>query len=246
MSTQGAVRFARYAYPPNALGYCGPQGAEAMLVEGAEAGLLEGAVHEIARRARLFEGAWVYLEVLAEALGLTDPLAEEVVEAYWVGGDALASVDPTVLTARLERVFATQRGGTWQGAADRALAHHGFQVFEVYPWAEMLLRGLPPGPAVNVLDRCRIRSGVVTGVDGEHVEVSSSLLAWDGVQLRPGDPVVERARWSLDGLSLIERPVPGDLVSLHWDWVCEVITPRQADTLRRLEQAQRESVGLSA
>ena len=238
MSSTGALRFARYAYPPNALGYCGPQGADAMLDA--------GAVDEITRRARQFEGAWVYLTVLAEALGLDDPLADEVVEAYWVGGDALDAVDPEELSARLERVFATQRGGTWQGATDRALAHHGFQVFEVYPWAEMLLRGLPAGPAVSVLDRCRIRPGLVTAVEGEHVVVSSSLLDWDGAHLQPGDPVVERARWSLDGASLIEPPGPGDLVSLHWDWVCEVVTPAQADTLRRLEKAQREAVGLSS
>ena len=60
MSAEGALQFARYAYPPNELGYCGPEGAQAMLRPGAE--------DDIAARARRFDGAWVYLEVLAEAL----------------------------------------------------------------------------------------------------------------------------------------------------------------------------------
>ncbi len=57
---------------------------------------------------------------------------------------------------RLEARFAGQVGGTWRGAVGRAQAHHSFQVFEVYPWVAMLLAGLPAGPAVAVLDRCRI------------------------------------------------------------------------------------------
>jgi len=236
VSAAGALQFARYAYPPNALGYRGPAGADAMLA---------GAGAEIERRARLFEGAWVYLEFLADALGVTDPLAAEVVEAYWVGSDMLDTLDPVALVARLEAAFVTQLGGTWQEAADRARAHHSFQVFEVYPWAGILRAGRPAGPAVQVLDRCRIRVGTVTGVDGEHVDVTSSVLEWHDDRLTPAAPAPERARWSVDGASLIAAPHVGDLVALHWDWVCEAITPKQARTIERLDSAQRVSIGLS-
>ncbi len=238
MSAAGALRFARYAYPPNELGYCGPEGAEAMLVP--------GAVADIERRARQFEGAWVYLQFLAEVLGTDDPLAAEVVEAYWVGNDLLDRVDPAALVERLETAFAGQLGGTWQESGRRALAHHSFQVFEVYPWAEMLRKGMPSGPAVSVLDRCRVRSGVVQAVDGEQVTVISSVLNWDGAALTPAVPRLERARWAVDGQSLSPAPEPGDLVALHWDWVCEGITPDQAARVERLEEQQRMALGLSA
>lgn len=236
MSAEGALQFARYAYPPNELGYCGPEGAQAMLRPGAE--------DDIAARARRFDGAWVYLEVLAEALGSDDPLAAEVVEAYWVGSDLLDRVGSRALVDRLLTRFASQQGGTWRESATRARAHHSFQVFEVYPWAAMLRAGLPPGPAVSVLDRCRIRTGVVRAVVGETVTVGTSVLAWDGARLTPGPGVVETARWSTDGLSLIDPPAPGDVVALHWDWVCEVLTVEQAERVDRLEEAQREAVGL--
>lgn len=229
--------FARYAFPPNELGYCGPTGARAMLVPGAMA--------EIERRARQFEGAWVYLEVLADALGYDDPLAEAVVEAYWVGSDALDLVDPATLLTRLEERFPGQHGGTWKESGKRARAHHSFQVFEVYPWAAMLQAGLPPGPAVNVLDQCRIRSGTVLAVDGEWVSITADNLGWDGTHLTPGPESVEQARWSVDGQGLVAAPAPGDVVALHWGWVCDVLTPDQSARLARLESGQRVDLGLS-
>lgn len=237
MSAEGALQFARYAYPPNVLGYCGPEGAEQMMVPGAEA--------EIERRARQFDGAWVYLEFLAEALGVEDPLAAEVVEAYWIGSDRLDAVDPAALVDRLERSFVGQVGGTWRDSASRARAHHSYQVFEVYPWAGMLRAGLPSGPAVDVLDRCRIRSGVVRDVEGEWVTVTSSVLGWDGARLVPQAPGVERAQWSIDGQAQIAVPAVGDVVSLHWDWVCEVLTADQAAVVERLEEEQRIAVQLA-
>lgn len=236
MSAEGALQFARYAYPPNELGYCGPDGARAMLVP--------GAVAEIERRARQFEGAWVYLEFLAEVLGTDDPLSTEVVQAYWIGTDLLDSVDPAALVDRLKVAFDGQVGGTWRESAARARAHHSYQVFEVYPWAAMLLAGLPPGPAVSVLDRCRIRSGVVRDVDDERVTVLSRVLGWESGRLTPRPLQLERARWSIDGQSLIARPVAGDVVALHWDWVCDVLTDDQADRIHRLEAEQRVAVGL--
>jgi hypothetical protein len=234
MSDEGARTFARYADPPNELGYCGPVGARAMLA---------GVVTEIERRARQFDGAWVYLEFLAEALGTSDPLARDVVESYWLGSDRLEQIPPADLVRRLEERFADQVGGTWRDSAGRARAHHSYQVFEVYPWAAMLRAGLPPGPAVHVLDRCRIRTGVVTRVEGEHVGVTSSALAWDGQRLAPV-PVTERARWADDGRTLLVAPAVGDVVALHWDWVCDVLTADQVARLHRLEDEQREAVGL--
>ena len=172
MSERGALLFARYAYPPNALGYCGPAGAELMLSP--------DATEEIERRARRFEGAWAYLQVIAECSEITDPLDERAVEAYWVGNDLLDRVDPARLVARLSDLFRGQIGGTWREASTRARPHHSFQVFEVYPWAERLTPDQEfPGNriAAQVLDRCRIRTGRVREVRGEQALVESRALA---------------------------------------------------------------------
>ncbi|WP_103759631.1 DUF6390 family protein [Streptomyces sp. SM10] len=232
MSTEGARLFARYAYPPNALGYCGPEDASALLRTEVAGG--------IERRAREFEGAWCYLEFLAESAGIADPLDEKVVEAYWIGNDLLERASPAALLDRMRDRFRTQAGGTWRDAGDGALAHHSFQVFDVYPWAG-LLRTTGNPTALDVLDRCRIRTGVVRDVDGERVVVESAPLLWDGASIVTGTPHPESVRWSTGGRALIDRPSPGDVVALHWDWVCDVVTEEQAARIRFLEARRRHA-----
>jgi hypothetical protein len=227
VSVPGALLFARYAYPPNELGYCGPDGASALL--------RADVPDEIVRRARHFEGAWSYLEFIARSAGIADPLDEAVVEAYWIGNDLLDRVASEQLVTFLRDRFAGQVGGTWNDADARAIPHHSFHVFEVYPWAGLLRRTGNPA-AVTVLDRCRIRSGVVRDVHGETATVASRPLVWDGGVLAAGPVCDEVVSWSVDGLSLLPGLTPGDRVALHWDWICDVITAEQAACIESFEQ----------
>ena len=41
----------------------------------------------------------------------------------------------------------------------------------------------------------------------------------------------ERVRWALNGAALSTGLAAGDLVSLHWDWVCDRLSPEQAEAL---------------
>jgi hypothetical protein len=230
MSAAGAVLFARYAYPPNELGYCGPAGASSLLVPDAP--------DEIARRARQFEGAWAYLEFLAGVAGVDDPLDQEVVSAYWVGGDLLDRASPAALIDFLRSRFAGQIGGTWPDAGARARAHHSFHVFEVYPWAAILRRTGNPA-ALSVLDRCRIRTGTVRDVAGETATVSCRPLVTSGDgSLVPGTARDETVAWSAGGRSLLGGLSPGDRVALHWDWVCDVLTDSQVALIEGRERRQ--------
>jgi hypothetical protein len=233
MSAEGALLFARYAYPPNELGYCGPDGAEALLRADRPA--------EIARRARQFEGVWSYLEFIAGAAGLEDPLDPAVVQAYWIGNELLDAVEPQALVTWLLDRFAGQLGGTWRAAGRRALAHHSFQVFEVYPWAGLLASD-GNAVAVSVLDRCRIRTGTVLRVEGATALVRSRPLLWTGAALTPGEARDEVVSWAAGGRSLLAGLAPGDLVALHWDWVCDVLTEEQGARLEDLEAGRRDAV----
>jgi len=233
VSAEGARLFARYAYPPNELGYCGPDGASAMLQPGAAV--------EIERRAQQFDGAWCYLEFLAEAAGTKDPLDVRVVEAYWVGNELLQQVDPGALMERLRRRFRGQVGGTWREAGRRAIAQHSFQVFEVYPWARLLVTGGSP-IALSVLEKCRIRTGIVQQVEGEEATVQSRPLVWNGTEIVGGPVRQEVVRWSTGGRSMLDGLSTGDLVSLHWDWVCDVLSADQVAHIELLEARQLASL----
>ena len=221
-TTTGEQLFARYAYPPNELGYCGPDGSDVLL---AAAG--GGAAGDMRARAQRFDGAWVYLQIIADAVG-ADPLDERVVEAYWVGSDLLDEIDADVFGARVRTALAGEVGADWRCLDARepnAVPHHSFQVFAVYPWVGLLGRG---DTARHILDRCRIRTGFVESVAEEFLDVRYRPLTWDGAALGLGDDVPERVRWSNAGRALSELPAVGDAVALHWDWACDRLTADQA------------------
>jgi hypothetical protein len=232
----GAVVFARYAFPPNALGYCGP-GSVDTLFEHAHTGVDDGGVRPLARE---FEGAWPYLEVLAGAVGVDDPLDRRVVEAYWLGSPAASRVTLHDLGTSVEERFRARAGTTWERLS-RALRPgtplcHAFHVLCVSPWVGLLRAGVAEAP-LEVVDRCRIRWGTVTGVDGDRCRVESQRLEWDGGALHLGPARHEWLRHARDGASLGRPPAPGDTVSCHWDWVCDVLSPRRVTWLRSSTQA---------
>ncbi|MDJ0394690.1 DUF6390 family protein [Rhodococcus sp. G-MC3] len=235
---RGPVLFNRYAYPPNELGYCGPDGSADLLAR------LSSGVGDMDLRARArgFDGAWPYLETLATTLSAADslpidPLDAEVVHAYWVGSDLTSSVDPKTLIDRLRVDFAGQSGGVVHDIDfdTDCMAHHSFHVFAVYPWLRLLPRGADVPLAV--LQQCRVRWGTVVSVSDEYVDLLSEPLQFLGGTLSLGAPVAETARWSSAGRSLLARPNVGDLVSLHWDWVCDRIDAMDVHHLQRCTDA---------
>lgn len=230
MSEAGALAFARYAYPPNALGYCGPADHQALL-EHAAAGVAGRGLAELARG---FDGAWPYLELIASANRIADPLDLRVVQAYWLGNGLLDRVDMAGFGAALAERFRARTGRRFGWLAEAvpagALPHHSFHVFGVYPWVGLLRAGAVEQP-LRVLDRCRVRLGQVLAADGPLVVVRCRPLCWDGRAIGFGPPAVEQATASLGGLALAGPLRRGDWVSLHWDWVCERLTPRQRTAL---------------
>jgi hypothetical protein len=229
----GAVVFARYAYPPNALGYCGPADSGALL-HYAAAGVADQGLAQLARG---FEGAWPYLELIAGATGIKDPLDRRVVEAYWVGSWLLDRVGVRPIGDSLEERFRRRIGRGFSMLADGVMAggvpHHSFHVFGVYPWVGFLGDGRRSDHALEVLDRCRVRWGRVIDVAGDQVTVRSQPLRWDGRALRLGPAEEESARRAVAGVGLVGDLQPGHWVSLHWDWVCDRLSRRQLAALRR-------------
>ncbi|MEO8888511.1 MAG: DUF6390 family protein [Jatrophihabitantaceae bacterium] len=229
--TAGEQLFARFAYAPNELGYCGPAETAALFELGAT-GRTDADVRAIARA---FSGAWPYACVLAELTGITDPLDERVMRAYWTGDPLLDAVDAETFGTTLLELISPKAAGYWGHLSPELLPEaaptHGFHVFGVYPWSRLLLAGSPDVP-LSVLDSCRIRWGQVVGVDDSHVVVRSRRLTWDGCQLGLAPAAEERVRLVVDGRGFVDSPADGEWLALHWDWVCDRLTLAQ---LRELQ-----------
>jgi hypothetical protein len=235
VATSGPVRFARFAFPPNRLGYCGPgDGGElAHYTRGHE----DPGLRDIAAG---FEGAYPYLQLLAGANRRGDPLDADVVEAYWIGNELLDHVLLHDFGNSIDDRFRRRAGVAWRqiehGIPD-GVANHSFHVMRVMPWAGLLRDGVVDEP-LRIIDRCRISWATVIGhVDDTpdagvgRVLVQRQPLVWSGSRLAFGEPVVD----AVDSPFSVE---PGDVVAVHWDWICERLDQRQLGWLQRVTSRQ--------
>jgi Family of unknown function (DUF6390) len=231
----GEALFARYAYPPNELGHCGPAGADDIFAVGA------GARSTAARdRAPHFQGAWAYLRLLADTASVGDPLHPDVVSAYWLGGELADRVDPAALAGLVRAEFAAQPGvrARLPYLADLSPAGptHAFHVFVVYPWIGLLRTA--SRAALSTLDSCRIRWGTVESVRPDYAAVLCRPLRWDGTRLTLGRARPQTCRWSRREYAFVRGLSPGDTVALHWDWVCDRLGRAACADLADRTQAQ--------
>lgn len=241
MTNGGPSLFARYAFPPNSLGYCGPASTEWRQA-------IDVSNHrELLHTVRAFEGAWPYLELIAGVTG-RDPLDRDVVAAYWIGNSLLDGMDALVWGNSMDERFRTRLSGNVVAFMDQVelgRPTHAFHVFCVYPWVGLLRDGVESS-ALEVLDRCRIRWGTVVSASASSAMVRSRPLEWDGRSLSLGPEIVETVRFE-DA----DEPTPGSIVSMHWDYVCETLSARsvsrlELETRRHLDIANRAPRAIEA
>ena len=226
----GPVRFARFAFPPNQLGYCGPRdtGELARSARGHD----DPGLRELAAG---FAGAYPYLQLLAASNRRADPLDADVVEAYWIGNELLHHVTCHDFGTSIDDRFRRRAGASWRHidtTITTGVANHAYHVLRVMPWAGLLREGIVDEP-LRIVDRCRISWAEVLpgGPAGGRVLVRRTPLVWSGSRLVYGEPVVD----SVDS----PFPVaPGDAVAVHWDWICERLDTRRLAWLRAVTDQQ--------
>lgn len=225
----GTTRFVRYAFMPNRLQYCGGDDSSTIL-EYAVADVREPPLDRMLRK---FVGALPYLQLIARRNDIVDPFDERVVEAYWIGNELLERVEARELYDHLRERY---RGELSARVMDRVAAkapagarpHHSFHVLDVWRQTE---RGR--NDVLATIDSCRISWGRVSAVEpGELVVERAPIELRDG-KLALGSPRSERVTRMLEGNGFVAAAAVGDVVSIHWNWACEVLTPRQAAALER-------------
>lgn len=238
-TTAGLLLFGRYAFPPNRFGYCGSDDHASLFayITGEE---VDGGLAELARK---FEGAYPYLKLIAGANNIRDPFDPRVVEAYWLGNDYLERVAPSAFYDSLKERFAarmTNHAFSWlaTGLESGSKPHHNFHVFDVYRRAGLVRDGHAT-IALDRMDQCRISWGRVLLVEEAAVVVQRSPLEVRSGKIALGSPQPVRLLRRIDGRGYAEGLEVGDVVSLHWDWVCERLT---ATKMRRLVANTRRAI----
>jgi hypothetical protein len=238
----GPGLFARYALGPNRLGLCGPDDWVGLLELGSRGRRQPSHDRALRQLARGFEGAWPYLELIAASADIDDPLDARVVSAYWLGTPLERAVDGAAFHESLRVRFRSRTAAPewpWLAAkpAAGAVPVHAFHVLDVLPRAG-LLRGGQVDDVLTVMDSCRIRWGRVTAVEGEHLRVNAVPLELVDGRLRLGAARAEVIRRSADGHGFAAAARPGDVVSIHWDWVCDRLDDAALRTLVTSTQRQ--------
>ncbi len=233
MTVPGALLFGKYAFPPNQLGYCGPEDHTALLEYVAEKTVDRGLV-ELERR---FEGAYPYLCLIAEANRIDDPFDERVVEAYWVGNELLERVEARPMHDSLRDRFAPRmRNAEFGWLATKlehgARPHHNFHVFDVYLRAG-LMNDERATIALETMDSCRISWGRVEAVEADSLLVERQPLVFVQGKLALGAAETNRVTRQFDGHGFVDDVAPGDKVSIHWSWACDRLHERAVARLQR-------------
>jgi hypothetical protein len=233
-SMSGQLRFIRYAFMPNRLRYCGGTDDNRTIFE-------YGIEHEVDRGLepllRKFTGALPYLQLIARANDIRDPFDERVVDAYWIGNELLEGVEVRQLYDSLIERFGKQlQGRTREWVLSKAPAgarpHHNFHVFDVHSRVGELENTL------ETMDQCRVSWGKVVGHEGTELIIERSPLTLLDGKLALGPAERFRAVRQIEGKGFIERADVGDNVTIHWSWVCEVISDRQLRYLKRYTDHQ--------
>jgi hypothetical protein len=220
----GTLLHAKHALTPNILGYCGPDENGTILEHLYQSSVSESLLKTLKR----FEAAYPFLKLIAKAAAKA-PFDYKVAEAYWIGNSLLDSVQPAQfyqfshsLNSRLPRQDAkalfTKVGGV-------ARPHHTFYVLGMYCRANV--NSSNRDKLVELMDSCRISWGKVVDVKRQSLVVERAPLALDGDDhLALGG--LERKEVGYDsGIAPFGEIRRGDLVSLHWNFSSERLTPRQ-------------------
>jgi hypothetical protein len=221
----GMLLFARFAFMPNRLGYCGTD-ANAELVAYLKEGRADGGLR---RHLATFSGALPHLRLIAESTGIADPFDERVVEAYWIGNELLEHVDWTRHARRLREQFQSRlRPSTVDLLVGKpqagARAHHAFHVFDL-----SFRTGLPGGD--HALDLCRIGWGTIVSVDPGAYTVVYEPIIIDRGRLAFGPPQPLRVLRTLGDDPLADDGAIGDVLAFHWRFACMRLSAPQAANL---------------
>jgi hypothetical protein len=230
----GALLCARYSFAPNFYHYCGPdtngEFGEYIKHEAADLRLME----HISR----FETLYGYLQAIAHANGIADPLDPRVVEAYWVGNRLLEKLTEKDAFATLTEYLHLYKKNPKKEVDSMvhkidkgARMHHSFHVFNVFT------RTGHKGVAhtVDTMDQCRIGWGKIIEQSNQPAAVGTVLVESQKLVYADRKLSFEKAVRTITMPTelLGKRLKTGDLVSFHWGFVCDKLTASQAKILER-------------
>lgn len=230
---RGMLKCARYAFSPNKLKYCGPVDKNFEIFSHIVEKVEDQGLNELLNDFAVMQP---YLKLIADENNIADPFDEKVVEAYWIGNELLEKVkfkgfwDHLLKDQGLEKRF-KKKDLKWivSKVPAGAKVHHSFHVFNV--WNRTGHEAIPH--TVATMDNCRISWGKVMGKLKDKIKVKTQELIYEDKQLKLKPGVIREVSWRIGDKKLIKGIKKGDLITIHWGWVCEKVSKPQVLNLKK-------------
>jgi len=232
---KGIILHAKHAFMPNSLGYCGPDDRGVILqhLEKSKGG------DDLTSTLKEFEAAYPFLKLIARTTG-RDAFDYEVPEAYWIGNSLLDRVPVPDFHSFSHRELigrdATEVKRVFNTVGTAALPHHTFYVMNTYASSSV-----SDGPSLSnsnakkitqMIDSCRVSWGEVKGVGTKSLQVQNRPVVLEDGRLALSKPKLKKVSYNPE-VKPFGTVRKGDIVSLHWDYACEVLNRRQLLNLRK-------------
>jgi len=162
-----------------------------------------------------------------------------VTEAYWIGNSLLESVSLSDFFEFSHRGLASKgkKAGNkeemkslFRELGPLAKPHHTFYVLGMY--ARSSPKSGSEAKLLELMDSCRISWGRVLEVRAKTLLVRRPSLTLDQDRLGLSPPDEKEVRYDpeIPAFSAVRK---GDLVSVHWNFASERLSPRQLGNLKR-------------
>lgn len=226
------MRCAKYAFMPNFLTYCGPD-KNKVLFEYCSRNYFEPNLQHILSE---FEVMYPYLKLIAQNNKIRDEFDPRVVDAYWLGNNFTENVEiknlyrhfteDKNLKGKLKKEFVLKVLGF---IPDLAKPHHNFHVMNIWLRAGKL----NIKHTLKSIDECRISWGIVKKLNKSKIIIDFQPLQFLGDQLVIGKNIDREVMTQFNDQGFVKDLKIGDIVTVHWGWVCEKISEQQLKNLQK-------------
>jgi hypothetical protein len=235
MKESGILFHAKHAFMPNSLGYCGPdeRGLIRHDIEGGKSS------QDLVQTLEKFEAAYPFLRLIARSAG-REVFDYAVPEAYWIGNGLLDRVPVSEFYSFSHHELKGRDPGKIREVFKQldgvAPPHHTFYVMSTYATSSV-----PDGPnltneaqqkIVELIDNCRISWGTVKKVGKNELQVAFQPMKVEGGRLTLARPSLKRVQYNPE-VKPFASVRPGEVVSLHWNYACDVLTNRQSRNIAK-------------
>ncbi len=229
-------RCLHYALMPNQLHLCGPDNQADVLEFYLGTQKQPKLIDSLNQMFKGFETLYPYLRLIAKYNNYKDPLSEKIIEAYWLGNNALTKVTPggyyNYLKDDLEqkKKLGPKEFDNFTNKFDLAvLPHHNFHVFSL----ARRTGKVPIYHTLATMDLCRISWGKVKEIIADQLMVITRPLAIDNQgRIYEADFIERKILNNLNGIKLVNNLKIGDYLSMHWGSACEKLSLKQVKNLQ--------------